>query len=177
MNTFILSTLLLLGAATANAKTIVAYFSHSGNTRAVAEQIQKSVGGDIFEIKTVVPYSKDYNTAVEVAKKEQQANARPELSTKVSNMEQYDTLFLGYPNWWGTIPMPLFTFLESYDFAGKVIVPFCTHGGSALGRSEDDIAKLAPKAKLLNGLAIRGGSANNAQKDITAWLKKIGILK
>jgi flavodoxin len=160
---------------TGSSKILVAYFSHSGNTRTVAEQIHKAVGGDLFEIKTVNAYPKDYNTVVDQAKREQAANTRPVLSSQVSNLNSYDVIFLGYPNWWGTLPMAMFTFLESYNFAGKTIIPFCTHEGSALGRSVNDIRKLAPQAAVRDGLAVRGGSVSRAGNDITVWLGKNGI--
>ncbi|MDR2842085.1 MAG: flavodoxin [Spirochaetaceae bacterium] len=158
-------------------KILVAYFSWSGNTRAIAEQIQKETGGDIFEIKTVKTYPKEYRATTDEAKKEQNENARPALSGKVNDMDSYNVIFLGYPNWWGTIPMALFTFLESYNFEGKTIIPFCTHGGSAFGNSIRDIKKLCPKSKMLDGLAINAGSVKTSQGNVTAWLKKIGMLK
>jgi flavodoxin len=153
-------------------KILIAYFSHSGNTRSVADQIHKTVGGDIFEIKTVNQYPKEYRPTTEAAKREQEANARPALATQVNNLDSYDVIFLGYPIWWGTIPMALFTFLESYNFSGKTIIPFCTHGGSGLGRSIADITRLCPQSTVREGLAIRGGSVGSAQNDITAWLRK-----
>ena len=158
-------------------KILVAYFSRSGNTREIANQIHKRVGGDIFEIVTVKPYPKVYRECTDLAKKELESNARPQLAKDVKNMTSYDVVFIGYPNWWGTIPMALFTFLEKYDFAGKIIVPFCTHEGSALGRSVQDITKLAPKAEILEGLAVRGGSVKTAQNEVAAWLGKIGMTK
>ncbi|WP_059370026.1 flavodoxin [Treponema endosymbiont of Eucomonympha sp.] len=156
---------------------LVAYFSWGGNTRAVAEQIQRAVGGDLFEIKTVKPYPAEYRPATEVAKQEQDADARPELAVRVSGVDSYGVVLLGYPNWWGTIPMPLYTFLESYDFSGKTILPFCTNGGSGLGRSVSDIQKLCPKATVGEGLAIRTEHAKSASNDITAWLRKQGLAK
>ena len=158
-------------------KILVAYFSHSGNTREIATQIHKRVGGDIFEIVTVKPYPKVYRECTDLAKKELESNARPQLAKDIANMASYDLVFIGYPNWWGTIPMALFTFLEKYDFAGKTIIPFCTHEGSALGHSVQDITKLAPKAKLLEGLAVRGGSVKTAQNEVAVWLAKIGMTK
>ena len=158
-------------------KILVAYFSHSGNTREIANQIHKRVGGDIFEIVTVKPYPKVYRECTDAAKKELETNARPPLAKEVANMDSYDVVFIGYPSWWGTLPMALFTFLEKYDFAGKTVIPFCTHEGSALGRSLQDITKLAPKAKLLEGLAVRGGSVKGAQNEVAAWLAKIGMAK
>jgi flavodoxin len=156
---------------------LIAYFSWGGNTRSVAEQIQRAVGGDLFEIKTVKPYPAEYRPATEVAKQEQDADARPELAARVNGVNSYGVVLLGYPNWWGTIPMPLYTFLESYDFSGKTILPFCTNGGSGLGRSVSDIQKLCPKATVGEGLAIRTEHAKSAQNDVTAWLRKQGLAK
>ena len=162
---------------TANDKILIAYFSWSGNTRTVAGQIQKTAGGDLFEIKTTKAYPKVYRECTDVAKKEQQENARPELSTKVGGMDDYNIIFVGYPNWWGTMPMPLFTFLESYDSSGKTIIPFCTHAGGRLGRSANDIKKLCPKATVREGLAISGNVARSAQKEVDAWLRKLEVSK
>lgn len=122
-----------------NNKILVAYFSRSGNTEKIANEIHNIVGGDIIKIETVKQYPSDYNATTAEARTEQDENARPELKTKIDNIEQYDTIFVGYPNWWGTMPMALFTFFEEYDFNEKTVIPFCTHEGSGLGRSEDDI--------------------------------------
>ncbi|HWQ70884.1 MAG TPA: flavodoxin [Desulfitobacteriaceae bacterium] len=154
---------------------LVAYFSHSGNTRIIANQIHEKVGGDIFEIVTVNPYPKDYDAVVDQAKQEQEDNYRPELATEVENMDSYDVVFIGYPNWWGTMPMPVFTFLEEYKFSGKTIIPFCTHEGSGLGRSVEDITELCPQSTILDGLAIRGSSVETAQDDVSEWLREIGM--
>lgn len=156
-------------------KILVAYFSHSGNTREIANQIHESTGGDIFEIQTVDPYPGDYDKVVEIAKQEQKSAYRPALKTKVETMDSYNTVFIGYPNWWGTIPMAVFTFLEGYDFSGKTIVPFCTHEGSLLGRSVTDIAKLCPQSTLLEGLAVRGKDVKKAQNKVSEWLREIGM--
>jgi flavodoxin len=145
-----------------------------GNTIVVANMVHDAVGGDLFQVVTVDPYPASYDATTAQALKEQDANARPKLSTHVPNMADYDTIYLGYPDWWGTLPMPIFTFLEEYDFSGKTIVPFCTHEGSGLGRSERDIAKLCPKAKLLKGLAIRGSSVDRARGEVEAWLAGLG---
>ena len=104
---------------------------------------------------------------------EKRNNARPELSSRVNNMDQYDTVILGYPNWWGTFPMAVFTFLEEYDFSAKTILPFCIHEGSGLGSSESDIRKLCSGATVLSGLAIRGGSVGRADQLVANWLKSI----
>ncbi|MEN6410970.1 MAG: flavodoxin [Anaerolineaceae bacterium] len=160
-------------------KILIAYFSHTGNTRTIAEQIHANVNSDLFEIVTVNPYPDDYDTLVDLAKQEQNENARPALSTHVEDMDSYDVIFIGYPNWWGTMPMPVFTFLEEYNFSGKTIIPFCTHAGSGLGHSESDIAGLLPDATLLKGLAIRGSSVDSgqAQQDVTGWLRELGFVE
>jgi flavodoxin len=158
-------------------KVLVAYFSHSGNTREIANQIHKSVGGDIFEIQSVKPYPDDYDACVQQAKKELASGYKPELKTEAENIKSYDVIFIGYPDWWGTFPAPVKTFLSSYDFSGKIIAPFCTHEGSGLGNSAEDIIKLCPKSKLLNGLAIRGSTVKSAQDKVSEWLREIKITK
>lgn len=164
-------------ARTSTKKILVVYFSHSGNTREVAMQIHAKVGGDIFEVQSVKPYPKDYHTVVEQAKQELSSNYKPELKTKINNIRQYDVVFIGYPIWWGTFPAPIKTFLLKYDLSGKTIVPFCTHGGSELGRSVSDLAKMCPKATILHGLAIRGSESKTSQSKITEWLHKIKFIK
>ncbi|MEN6319389.1 MAG: flavodoxin [Syntrophaceae bacterium] len=154
-------------------KILVAYFSHSGNTREIANQIHKSVGSDIFEIQAVKPYPSDYDAVVEQAKQELESGYKPELKTKIENIKSYDLVFIGYPNWWGTFPAPVRTFLSEYDFSGKTIVPFCTHGGSGLGGSVADISKLCPKSTILDGIAVWGRNAKTAQNEISEWLRKI----
>ena len=116
-------------------KILVAYFSHSGNTREIANQIHKILGGNIFEIQTVKPYPNDYNAVVNQARQELDSDYKPALKTKIENIKPYDLVFIGYPVWWGTFPAPVKTFLSEYDFSGKTIAPFCTHEGSGLGRS------------------------------------------
>ncbi|MDO5110995.1 MAG: flavodoxin [Clostridia bacterium] len=156
-------------------KVLVAYFSKTGNTEAVANMIAAATGGTLFKVETVTPYPEDYNETVDIARNEQDNDARPALSTHVENMADYDVIYLGYPNWWGTMPQAMFTFLEEYDFSGKTIAPFCTHGGSALGRSEGDIAALVPDATLLPGFAVSGSRAAGAQADVEAWLGGLDI--
>ena len=167
-------------------RILVAYFSRKGlnyvngkivdlpvgNTEVVANMIQKITGSDLFHIESVKPYPKDYTETTEVAKAELRARARPELTGHVENMDEYDVIFLGYPNWWGTMPMPVFAFLERYDFSGKTIAPFCTHEGSGLGRSEQDIKKSCPDASVLDGIAIHGAGAGSANTMITDWLQR-----
>lgn len=165
--------------ATGNKKKIlIAYYSlRNGNTRLVAEEIKKNVGGDIFRIETVNAYPAQYNDVTAQAKKELQSGYRPALSTSVPNFEQYDVIYLGSPNWWGTIAPAVMTFLESNNFEGKTIIPFITHEGSRMGESVDDIKKLAPKTTVLKGLPIRGGSAAKSGADVQRWLKELGQTK
>jgi flavodoxin len=154
---------------------LCAYFSHSGNTREIAHLIHEYVGGDVFEIVSADPYPGDYNEVVEQAQKELKQDYRPVLKTKVENMDLYDVIFVGYPNWWGTIPMPVTTFLSEYDFSGKTIVPFCTHEGSALGRSVADIKGLCPQSTILEGLPVRGSDVKNARNKVSGWLRELGM--
>ncbi len=156
---------------------LVAYFSHSGNTRVIANQIRESVGGDIFEIVAVDSYPSDYDAVVEQARKELREEYRPKLKTKVENMELYNVVFVGYPIWWGTIPMPVATFSSEYDFSGKTIVPFCTHEGSQLGRSVADIKELCPQSTILDGLAVRGRDVKNAQNEVSEWLRELELIE
>ena len=153
-------------------KILVAYFSHSGNTREIANQIHKNVGGDIFEIQAVKPYPNDYDAVVQQAKQELKSGHIPALKTKIDNIKSYDLVFIGYPNWCSTVPAPVSSFLSEYDFSGKTIVPFCTHEGSGLGRSAADISKLCPQSTLLDGVAIRGGDVKTAQNKVSEWLRK-----
>ncbi|MEN6348734.1 MAG: flavodoxin [Syntrophomonas sp.] len=152
---------------------LVAYFSHSGNTRQIAKQIHDQVGGDMFEIVTVDPYPVDYDTIVDQVEYERKNDCRPELAAEVEKINSYHVIFIGYPIWWATMPMAVFSFLEKYDFSGKAIIPFCTHDESGLGVSIRDIKKLCPDSKILDGLAIKGSYVNKAKSDVSAWLKKL----
>jgi flavodoxin len=170
-------------------KCLIAYYSRKGqniasgrivnlpigNTEAAAQMIRQLTEGNVFRIDTVNTYPVDYTETTEAAQKEKRENARPEISGQVDHMDAYHVIFLGYPNWWGTMPMAVCTFLEAYDFSGKTIIPFCTHEGSGLGHSEKDIAKLCPKAALLKGLAIHGSRVHAAKQEIADWLNKIEV--
>jgi flavodoxin len=160
-----------------NVSALTAYFSHSGNTRVIAHQIHENTGGDIFEIVPVDPYPREYDTVVEQARKELDKDEKPRLKTKVGNMGSYNVVFVGYPNWWGTIPRPVATFLSEYDFSGKTIAPFCTHEGSRLGRSVTDIKELCPQSTILEGLAVRGSDVRNAKDEVAGWLREIGMME
>ena len=150
---------------------LIAYFSWSGNTRYIANILRQKTGADLFEIELEKPYSTNYSQCLDEAKRDQRQAARPRIQSQVANIAQYETIFLGYPNWWASIPMPIATFLESYDLTGKTIAPFCSHGGGRLGQSVTAIGKLAPASNLTEGLSVhyRGGSSLSA--DIDQWLK------
>ena len=141
-----------------------------GNTEVAAKMIEAVTGGEFLEIETVKPYPAGYQETTEVARRELRDSARPELRNLPVSIDDYDVVFLGYPSWWGTPPMAVFTFLESYDFSGKTIVPFCTHEGSGMGRSERDIREACPGATVFDGLAIRGGSVRGAEDAIRKWI-------
>jgi flavodoxin len=168
-------------------RSLIAYFSRKGNnwvngrivnlpignTEVIAKMINEIIGGDMFHITTLKSYPEDYEETTKVAKQELKNNARPELSERVVNMELYNIVFLGYPNWWGTLPMAVHTFLESYDFSRKTIIPFCTHEGSGLGSSVRNIEKLCPNAEIKNAISFRGGSVKNARSEVEKWINQI----
>ena len=156
-------------------KVLIAYFSWGGNTRGIAEEIQSQTGADLFEIEPVTPYSTDYNTVLDEAQRDQNEQARPELAVHVENMDEYDTIILGYPNWWASIPMPIASFLEEYDFSGKTIIPFCSHGGGRFGQSLTAIAKLAPDSVMGEGLSVHYSGGSSLPDDISEWLSTNGI--
>lgn len=156
-------------------RILIPYFSKTGNTQAVARQIQAIVGGDLLHVTTKKPYPENYQETTRIARAELDNNERPELAVAVENIGMYDIVFFGYPIWWGTIPMALFTFLEQHDLSGKTVIPFCTHGGSALGRSVGDIEKLCPNSTIGEALAIRGTGANQAQQEVANWLRRSGV--
>ena len=141
-----------------------------GNTEIIAEMIEEIASGDLFEIDTVDEYPSDYYECIDFAKQELRDKSRPEITDTVDNMDNYDVIFLGYPNWWGTMPMAVFTFLEQYDLSGKIIIPFCTNEGSGMGVSEKDI-KNATKATVKKGLSIHGAEAQNSKKAVEKWVK------
>lgn len=154
---------------------LIAYFSWGGNTEGIAEEIQNQTGANLFEITPVYPYSDDYNTVLEEAQRDQNEQARPELADHVENIEQYDTILLGYPNWWASIPMPIASFLEEYDFSGKTIVPFCSHGGGRFGQSLTAITKLVPEAQMGEGLSVHYSGGADLSDDIAEWLEENNI--
>lgn len=162
-------------AAASKAKALIVYYSWSGNTKQVADEIQKQTGADVFEIVPEKPYTKDYDTLVQLAKEEKQNNVRPAINGKINGFENYDVVFVGFPNWWSDLPMVLYTFFEAYDFSGKKIVPFCTSGGGGFAGSMKAIQFLEPNADLLDGLHINGSQTGNAQDEVKGWLKQLGL--
>lgn len=160
-------------AATLNEgdKILIAYYSLSGNTRTIAEDIQQTVGGDIFEIKPVSAYPEEYRQVTERAKKEISEGYKPALQGKVADLNSYDVIFVGSPCWWSTMAPPVASFLSEYDFSGKKIIPFMTHGGSGFGHTLADIKALAPNAEISGGQTFLGSRAGQAQEDVKEWLK------
>ena len=156
-------------------KTLIAYFSWSGNTAKLAQMVADATGGELFAVEPETPYSDDYNAVVDQAKVEQSENPRPAVANTVENWEDYDTVFVGYPNWWNDVPMVMLTFLESYDWSGKTVVPFCTSGGGGFGNGINSITAAASGASVLDGFHVSGSRADGAQDDVTAWLEGLGL--
>lgn len=154
---------------------LVVYFSWGGNTQGIAKEIQRQTGADTFEITLVNPYSSDYNTVLDEAQEDQNNQTRPEIAGTVQNMDRYETILIGYPNWWASIPMPIATFLESYDFSDKTIIPFCSHGGGRFGQSLTAISKLAPDAIMGEALSIHYSGGSSLPNDVSDWLSVNGI--
>ena len=178
--------------SSADKKILVLYFSRTGeeynvgnitkgNTAIVAEMIAKKIDADTFEVKAATPYPDDYQACTEIAKQELESNARPAFAENIGSLAQYDTIFIGYPIWWGSVPRVMMTFLEANDFSGKKIIPFCTHGGSGLAGTEREISEACPKAEVLSGFAISGKIAQNdaAQTEsiVVDNLKQLKLLK
>lgn len=169
----LLSVAVVIPTTGIQARSLVVYFSHSGNTRTVAEQIKSLTGADIFEIIPKKSYPSDYQTVVDQARNEIRTGVRPAIKGGVSDIASYDTLYVGSPCWWGTIAPPVATFLATYDLSGKTIVPFMTHEGSRMGHSEEDIRQLCSRSTILKGLPIRGSQAALATPEIKKWLQEI----
>ena len=182
-----------LTGVSAAEKSIVVYFSHTGenyavgnitegNTAKVAKVIAAKTGSALYEIKEAKPYPANYKACVDLAKREVQSNARPEIKGALPDLKEYTVIYLGYPNWWGDAPMIVYTFLEKAGVAGKTIIPFCTHEGSGLGSTARKLAKAVPNAKVeQNGLSLRGVTAQRdaaaTEQAVTEWLKTLGKIK
>ena len=155
--------------------TLIAYFSWSGNTEKMAQMIQVETNGNLFKIEPATPYTDDYNELLDIAQQEQADNARPEQATRVENWDSYEVVFVGYPNWWGDAPMLIYSFLESYDWEGKTLIPFCTSGGSAFGRSLNNLPDSASGATILEGLHVSGSRVDEAGEDIATWVDSLDL--
>lgn len=180
MRKLILILSVLLGWGTANAqigeKTLVVYFSESGNTRGIAERIHSLIACDLVEIEMAEPYSDSYSILLEQAEQDLINNARPALRTRISNMDEYSTVLLGYPNWYAILPMPVYTFLESYDFSGKRIIPFCSHGNGMMGETVSNICKTCPTADVRRALSVTYSGGGSLESGIRAWLEEHGLI-
>lgn len=151
-------------------KVLVAYFSHSGNTKKIAQQIHELTNGDLFKIEPVHDYPAVYNELLDVAKKEIRLGEKPVLKNMLNDLDRYNIIFIGYPNWWNTFPASVRTFLSEYNFYGKTIIPFCTHGGGGFGHSISDIAKQCPGAIVLKEFSINGYAVSNNNAEVEKWL-------
>ena len=143
-----------------------------GNTETAANILQELTGADMFKIEPVLPYSDNYNDCIEQAKQDKEKDVRPEIKAYPESLDGYDTIYLGYPNYWGTMPMAVYTFLEHYDFTGKTIHPFCTHEGSGLSDTKNDIRKAAHGAAVTKGLAIHGSHVDEAKSALAQWVEE-----
>ena len=165
-------------------KSLIIYFSRAGenyfggelkviekgNTEVIADFIQKATDADIFKVEPLNDYPSEYAKCIEVAQKEQNDDARPELKEELTDISGYDTLFIGFPNWWGTLPMPMWTQLEKLDFAAKTVKPFVTHEGSGFGSSQKDLKKLCEGAEIKKGLSIQGSKVYDAESIVNKWV-------
>lgn len=147
----------------------------TGNTGLVAGMIADATGGDLFSILTVEQYPGSYDDTIDVGQEEKRADARPELSSHIEDLDHYDTIFLGFPNWWGDMPMAVYSFLDEYDFSGKTIVPFVTSGGSGFSNTIRAIESAEPDATVLEGLALRDSRSTQAEGDVADWLSRLGL--
>lgn len=146
-----------------------------GRVQAVADMIQEKTGGDLFSIKTSVKYPQDGGELIDYAEKEQEDNARPELTDSIDNLDEYDTIFIGYPNWWADLPMVMYSFFDEYDFSGKTIIPFNVHNGSGFSDTISTIQELEPDAQVVtNGFTVREDDVPDAENDVNDWLEELG---
>ena len=163
------------------AKSLIIYFSRAdenysvgyidkGNTEVIAEYIQELTNADMFKVERKIPYAKDYNTCIKQAQEEQEAGIRPELVKQLSNIDDYDVIYIGAPIYWGGLPQPLFTQLEKLNWNGKIVKPFATHEGSGLGSIPYQLQKICQGAKIEYGLAIRGASVHSAKPKVAEWV-------
>lgn len=147
----------------------------TGNTGVVADMIAQATGADLFSIRTVEQYPDTYDATIDQGQQEQSDGARPELATHLENLDSYDTIFLGFPNWWGDMPMAVYTFLDEVDLSGKTVIPFVTSGGSGFSNTISTIQQMEPQATLQEGLSIGASSATGAQQQVESWLSELGL--
>jgi flavodoxin len=149
----------------------------TGNTGVMAHMIAEASGGELFSIRTVEPYPNNYNDTVDVGETEKNNGIHPELATHIENLDQYDTIFVGFPNWWYGMPMVMYSFFDEYDFSGKTVIPFCTSGGSAFSDAVDEIKNMEPDATILDGLHIGSSSVTDAESRVSEWVQGLGLSK
>lgn len=147
----------------------------TGNTGVVADMIAQATGADLFSIRTVEQYPDTYDAILDQGQQERSEGARPELATHLENLDSYDTIFLGFPNWWGDMPMAVYTFLDEVDLSGKTVIPFVTSGGSGFSNTISTIQQMEPQATVQEGLSISGSSATGAQQQVESWLSELGL--
>lgn len=163
--------------ASSGASRILSDGKVMGNTQYVATLISEATGSDLFEIKTTHTYPGSHKALIDAAKEEIDNNTRPKLATHIKNLKEYDVVFVGFPNWWYDMPMPLYSFFDEYDFSGKTIIPFCTHGGSRFSGAIKTIRELEKNAQVLDGHAIARDRVSDSKEGIVRWLEKIGMKK
>ena len=163
--------------ASSGASRIIADSKLYGNTEYVARLIAEATGGDLFAIETEKKYPSPHKPLIDEAKREQEANERPRLTTHIKNLKDYDVVFVGYPNWWYDMPMAIYSFFDEYDFSGKTVIPFVTHGGSRFSQSVETIRDLEKKAKVIKGPSIPGRNVGESRESIQTWLQRQGLLK
>lgn len=163
--------------ASSGASRLVVNGKVTGSTQYIASIISEATGSDLFEIKTVHTYPGSHKALIDAAKKEIESNTRPKLATHIRNLDDYNVIFVGFPNWWYDMPMPLYSFFDEYDFGGKTIIPFCTHGGSRFSDAIKTIRKLEPKASVSDGYAISRDRVSDSKESILKWLERTGMKK
>lgn len=161
--------------ASSGASRILSDGKVMGNTQYAATVIGEATGSDLFEIKTVRTYPGSHKALIDAAKAEIDGGARPKLATHIGNLSDYDVVFVGFPNWWYDMPMPLYSFFDEYDFSGKTVIPFCTHGGSRFSGAIETIRELEPRAAVLDGYAIARDRVADSEDGILKWLERIGM--
>ena len=156
-------------------KSLVVYFSWSGNVRAVAEEIQNQTGAKVFEITPKTQYTNDYNALLDIARTEQRNKARPAFVGSIENFDEYSVVYLGFPNWWADMPMIVYTFLDEYDLSGKTIAPFCTSGGSGFSNTIEAIKSAELDATVLDGLHVSDRGVSSSDSAVSNWLGKLNL--